>query len=126
MEDFPYYFIFKIISLAMPVSVIWNLFLFPIINLQSFENFTLEPPCLFIMKLCHIFSYFHLMTMNIDQLRASIGLSYDQVFGHISRKLSICYCDVKSGYYYVMFFYNFNHPLLLYWAILMQDLNHGG
>ena len=65
------------------------------------------------------------MTMNIDQLLASIGLFYDQVFGHISRKLSIGYCDVKSGYCYVMLFYSLNHPLLLYWAILMQDLNHG-
>ena len=39
MEDFPYYFIFTFISLAMLVSIILNLFLFPIFNPQSFVYF---------------------------------------------------------------------------------------
>ena len=36
------------------------------------------------------------MSINIDQWCASIGLFYGQVYGHISIKLSIGYCDLKT------------------------------
>ena len=57
MEDFPNYFIFTVISLAIPVGVILNFFLFPNLNPQSSESFILDLPCLFIMKLCQIFAF---------------------------------------------------------------------
>ena len=67
------------------IGIITNLFLFPILNPQSFESFILQLPCLFIIKLGHIFfiyvSYFHLSGLQIRfyflQFFISISIASD-------------------------------------------------
>ena len=53
------------------------------------------------------------MSISTDQWRASIGLFYGQVYGHIRIKLSIGKCDLKVVIVMLCFFAAFAFLLLL-------------
>ena len=53
------------------------------------------------------------MSISIDQLCSSIGLWYDQVYGHFSIKLGRGCCDLKMVSFILCFFAVFAFLLLL-------------
>ena len=61
------------------------------------------------------------MSISIDQWRASIGLLYGQVYGHLRIKLSIGGCDLKVVIIMLCFFAAFALLLLL----RHEDVNPG-